>query len=342
MLELIEANDCRDIAVGIEQLEAAFIAEYPYYSTWVENIKCEFATGKRTLYKLQSDEHCVGYILIHFCAHKSAKLNGLLIFEKFRGNGYANKALDQLLKQLTTTHIEYIFAQCRIENNAMIHLFHKFDFNIIGTNYHTIEKAYNWLGAYNLKGNGNLERMVSIADSIYANFKKYGGINASYEDLIDNIISQLSDLNNFSFIERLKNPKMGIHLAICKEPYIQYMISGLKTIESRITKNKTIPFGKVKKDDVVILKRSSGPVLAIFTVKDVISLDNQTFNLDSIRENYQDQLCIQDDWWEVKKDAQYASLICIEEIVPLTPIIFSLEKNRQAWIIIRKKDTWVL
>ena len=61
----------------------------------------------------------------------------------------------------------------------------------------------------------------------------------------------------------LETPKNRIHLALCREPYIQYMISGTKTIESRITKNKCIPYGKVEKDDLVY-KTDRGPVLAVF------------------------------------------------------------------------------
>ena len=158
-----------------------------------------------------------------------------------------------------------------------------------------------------------------------------------YDDLLDNIAEQLSAAGHTELLEKIRNPEVCIHLALCREPYIQYMISGKKTIESRITKNKCMPYGKVEKGDLVILKQTSGPVLAVFSVAEVNSFDTRYSSLPEIRDTYQKQLCIHDDWWENKKDARYAALIGIREIAALQPIRLALEKNRQSWIILRER-----
>ena len=164
------------------------------------------------------------------------------------------------------------------------------------------------------------------------------GIGVNLDDLTDEISRQLSEQGKTDLLEGISNPKNRIHLALCREPYIQYMISGTKTIESRITKNKCIPYGKVEKDDLVILKQTGGPILAVFSVNKVYSYETRFFSLDEIRKTNQKQLCIHDDWWERKKDAGYATLLEIREIAALKPISLSLYKNRQSWIILRERE----
>lgn len=61
-----------------------------------------------------------------------------------------------------------------------------------------------------------------------------------------------------------------IHLGIFSEPYLTYMLDGKKTIESRFSKNRILPYNQISKEDVVIVKKFSGDVLAYFTVKEVL------------------------------------------------------------------------
>ena len=50
------------------------------------------------------------------------------------------------------------------------------------------------------------------------------------------------------------------HLVILKKPYLEAILSGRKTIESRFTKTKRPPFGQIEAGDRLFLKLSSGPV----------------------------------------------------------------------------------
>ena len=51
------------------------------------------------------------------------------------------------------------------------------------------------------------------------------GIGVNLDDLTDEISRQLSEQGKKELLEGFRNPKKRIHLALCREPYSQYMIS---------------------------------------------------------------------------------------------------------------------
>jgi hypothetical protein len=54
-----------------------------------------------------------------------------------------------------------------------------------------------------------------------------------------------------------------LHLAVFIEPYLSFIFEGTKTIESRFNMRKQAPFGQVSAGDVLLLKRSGGPVCGV-------------------------------------------------------------------------------
>lgn len=64
-----------------------------------------------------------------------------------------------------------------------------------------------------------------------------------------------------------------IHLAVFSEPYLDYIINGKKTIESRFSKNRSLPYQKVKTNDIIIIKQSSGPVVGYFRAGECLFYD---------------------------------------------------------------------
>ena len=69
---------------------------------------------------------------------------------------------------------------------------------------------------------------------------------------------------------------MKYHLAILAPGWTDLILDGSKTIESRFTKVRCAPFGKVHEDDVVYLKESGGLVKGMFTVAKVETFENLT------------------------------------------------------------------
>ena len=67
---------------------------------------------------------------------------------------------------------------------------------------------------------------------------------------------------------------MKYHLAILTPGWIDLILDGSKTIESRFTKVRCAPFGKVHEGDSVYLKESGGLVKGMFRVAQVETFEN--------------------------------------------------------------------
>ncbi len=149
-----------------------------------------------------------------------------------------------------------------------------------------------------------------------------------YNEIINNLEKQLS----IKELEMLKSHK--IHLGIFTEPYLGYMLDGRKTIESRFSKNKIVPYNRISKDDIVLVKKSSGNILAYFIVKDVLFFDLEHDNIDIIRCKYEKELCVSDKFWSIKKNSRYATLIFIDKLVKLDDFHIN-KKGMQTWIVLK-------
>lgn len=150
-----------------------------------------------------------------------------------------------------------------------------------------------------------------------------------YDEIIDHLKEQLSvrEVDQFR--------KKKIHLGIFNEPCFSYMLDGKKTIESRFSKNKIAPYGQITKDDIVIVKKSSGNVEGYFTIKEVLFFDLNVVSIDEIKLKYNKQLCIDENFWLNKKNSNYATLILIDHFVKLKPFPIH-KKGMQTWIILNK------
>lgn len=139
-------------------------------------------------------------------------------------------------------------------------------------------------------------------------------------------------------IKKLKSFNGNLHLAIFIEPYLSYIISGKKKVESRFSINKCAPFGKVKKGDIVLIKKSGGPIVGYCKVEDVwyYKLDSKSFN--DIKDNYSDLLCVEDsDFWEERKRSSYATLIRLTNFQQISPIQV-IKKDRRGWVVLKNDN----
>ena len=123
----------------------------------------------------------------------------------------------------------------------------------------------------------------------------------------------------------------SVHLGVFSEPYLQKIYSGEKTMESRFTMNKTAPYGRIRSGDIVIIKRSSGPVEGFFLTGCVVQYDLSKVPIAQLKEKYGKQLCVDDAFWEKKKNCRYAVLFDIMNLKRLSP--FTIQKRgMQTWI----------
>ncbi len=135
--------------------------------------------------------------------------------------------------------------------------------------------------------------------------------------------------------EKIKNKTY--HLGVFIEPYLTYMLNGKKTIESRFSKNKIMPYNQIFKEDVVIVKKSSGNIVAYFTIKEVLFFNLNETSIEEIKAKYNKQLCVDENFYFSKRNCNYATLIVIDQIKKINPFPIK-KKGMQTWVVLNKKE----
>jgi hypothetical protein len=125
----------------------------------------------------------------------------------------------------------------------------------------------------------------------------------------------------------------GVHLAVFVEPFLGFLLGGKKTVESRFSVNRCPPFGRVHSGDLVLVKQSGGPIVAVAEVSEVwyyeLDGDARAF----IRSRFGRQLCVEPDFWKSKADSCYATLIQFSRIDQVEPISCA-KRDRRGWVVL--------
>jgi len=130
-------------------------------------------------------------------------------------------------------------------------------------------------------------------------------------------------------------PHAAAHLAIFVEPYLRYILEGRKTIESRFSVHRTAPYHVVQRGDVLLLKRSGGPIVGLCEVSDVwfYELDADSWRI--IRQEFTQALCAQDPaFWRERESACFATLMRVHHVRATLPIGFA-KQDRRGWVVLR-------
>ena len=134
---------------------------------------------------------------------------------------------------------------------------------------------------------------------------------------------------------------MKYHLAILSPGWTELILDGSKTIESRFTKVRCAPFGKVHAGDIVYLKESGGLVKGMFRVAKVETYENLTDAqiCDLFYKEYREQIFASmsdlmrrppEKWLTAK----HATLIHISDPVTFDePLSFS-KRDPRAWVVL--------
>ncbi len=129
------------------------------------------------------------------------------------------------------------------------------------------------------------------------------------------------------------------HLMIVHPRYIAPLLSGAKTLESRLGQDRRAPFGKVSPGDVVFIKPTSKRVVAKAIVHRVDEFEDLTpDDIINLRETYDDRIMGGDQYWDEKSNSKYATLISFTKVTMLrdesTVPAELLVPNRNAWRMI--------
>lgn len=132
------------------------------------------------------------------------------------------------------------------------------------------------------------------------------------------------------------------HLAIFRQPFLDFILEGKKTIESRFSCVRSAPYGVIKKGDIVLLKKSGGLVLGEFTAGKVETFSNlKDKTLRVLSEQYGGQICSDADpnFWQSKKECLYATLIYVTNPIRYKEPYPYPKKDRRGWVIIKKDSS---
>lgn len=124
-----------------------------------------------------------------------------------------------------------------------------------------------------------------------------------------------------------------LHIAILQQPYLDLIVDGTKTVESRFNTKRAAPYGKVAVGDLVLLKETGKPITSYFFAADVQNIDLQFHPITSVREEYSDAICPEDPetFWRQKTASRFCTLVAIGERGLLLPLpIF--KQDQRGWV----------
>ena len=129
-----------------------------------------------------------------------------------------------------------------------------------------------------------------------------------------------------------------LHLAIFTPEYIDYILDGSKSIESRFSKIKCAPYGKVEPDDCILMKESSGGVRGWFYADEVEYHELDPIQCINLSLRYHRQIFPHTDDDEFYMDrwvsCRYATLIHVSNPLEFPEPHKVNKKDRRAWVVL--------
>jgi hypothetical protein len=127
-----------------------------------------------------------------------------------------------------------------------------------------------------------------------------------------------------------------VHLAVLVEPYLEWILQGRKTMESRFSLRRVAPYGAVRVGDLLTLKHSSGPIVGMCRVAHVEFFELDASTREQIRSRYSVPLCAENAaFWEVRAQFRYATLMQLTDVRRLTPYACG-KRDRRGWVVLSR------
>ncbi len=105
------------------------------------------------------------------------------------------------------------------------------------------------------------------------------------------------------------------HVAILRRPYVDMILRGEKTIESRLTVRPLPPYRAIEPGQRICIKISSGPYAAEAVATKVVFYDGLTpARVEQLRRQYQRHVGGDDDYWRAKANVRYATFITLGQV----------------------------
>lgn len=129
---------------------------------------------------------------------------------------------------------------------------------------------------------------------------------------------------------------MSDHIAILHRHYLDLILSGIKTVESRLTGNTLAPYEQIKPGERIYFKQSSGPFRATALADTVEFYDQLTpAKLRQLYNQYNACVCGTEDYWFVTKaNARYATFVTLRDVLPTSVGPTMKPSQGLAWFVI--------
>lgn len=128
------------------------------------------------------------------------------------------------------------------------------------------------------------------------------------------------------------------HLAIFLKGVAEKVLSGQKSVEIRLSQNQIAPYLEVQKKDEILLKISGGKIIGKAIVDNCLYYEilNPT-TIDKLRENYQDEAAMDENFWDAHRNARFATVIFLKKPTKfLMPVVFK-KRDRRPWVVMEEK-----
>ncbi len=132
------------------------------------------------------------------------------------------------------------------------------------------------------------------------------------------------------------------HLAILKRRYLEAILGGEKTIESRFTRTNRPPIGQVSAGDTIFFKVVSGPVCIKAMVERVKNFEHLTSGrISNLKKRYNPCICGSNGYWQSKAGSRYGVLVWLKDIKAISPLRIE-KKDRLGWVVLSRQTDFGL
>lgn len=108
---------------------------------------------------------------------------------------------------------------------------------------------------------------------------------------------------------------MATHVAILQPRYLDLILQGSKTVESRLTRRRLPPYGQIQQGDWIFFKQSSGPYAAWAVAGEVCFYHHLTARgVAQLKAQWNPLVRGDDGYWQRKSDSRYATMITLQHV----------------------------
>ena len=132
------------------------------------------------------------------------------------------------------------------------------------------------------------------------------------------------------------------HLVILKKPYVDAILAGKKTVESRFYRTKRPEYQQIQPGDRLLLKISSGPVCASAVAEKVEKFEGLTpQKLAEIYKQYNHLILGEKPYWRSKINSRFGFLVWLRNVRAIEPRMIH-KKDWRAWVVLSEKQNFGL